>query len=131
MDAKQREVTHRFKEDCNRADVFAKGAIVFEHDGEEDSYYVINQIADKEEQEHGLLGGFAVMEQQEDEDERQRKHDVTDKAEFLSRILGLLVGKQVEDHGRPTGIAAPTASEEQWPEDLGDGIVQHTCTENP
>ena len=130
MDAKQREVTHRLEEDSDGADILAEGAVVFEQDGEEDSYYVINQVADKEEHEHGVLSGFAVMEQQEDEDERQRKHDVTDEAEFLPRTLGLFVGKQVEDHGRPASIAAPAATEEQGSEDFGDGIMQHACTDN-
>ena len=130
-DAEQGEVAHRLEEDRDGADILAEGTVVFEQDGEEDSYHVINQVADKEKHEHGLLGGFAVMEQQEDEDERQRKHDVTDEAEFLSRTLGLLVGKQVEDHGRPASIAAPAATEEQGSEDLGDGIMQHACTYHP
>ena len=69
MDAEQGEVTHRLEEDRDGADILAEGAIVLEQDGEEDSYYVINQVADKEKQKHGVLGGFAIMEQQKDEDE--------------------------------------------------------------
>ena len=131
MDAKEGEVTHRLEEDRDGADVFAEGAIILEHDGKEDSYYVINHVADKEEHEHGVLGGFAVMEQQEDENERQCKHDVTDKAKFLSRALRLLVGKQVEYHGRPASVAAPAATEEQGSEDFGDGIMQHASAYHP
>lgn len=91
MDAEQGEVTHRLEEDRDGADVLAESTIVLEQDGEEDARHVIDQVADKEEQEHGVLVGFTVVEKQKDKDERQRKHDVTDEAEFLSRALGLLV----------------------------------------
>ena len=54
----------------------------------------------------------------------QHKHDIAQRAEFLfAGSLGLLVGQQVENHRRPAGIAAPAATEEQRPEDLGDGIM--------
>ena len=69
MYAEQGEVTHRLEEDRDGADIFAKGAIVLEQDGEEDAHHVIDQVADKEEQKHGVFGGFAIMEQQKDEDE--------------------------------------------------------------
>ena len=128
MDAKQGEVTHRLEEDRDGTDIFAEGAIVLEQDGEEDAHHVIDQVADQEKQEHGVLGGFAIMEQQEDQDEGECKHDVTDEAEFLPRTLGLFVRKQVENHGGPATIAAPTPTEEQWSEDFSDGIVQHACT---
>ena len=62
MDAKQREVTHRLEEDRDGADVLTEGAIVLEQDGEENSYYVIDQVADEKKQKHGVFGGFAVME---------------------------------------------------------------------
>lgn len=61
MDAEQGEVTHRLEEDRDGADIFAKGAIVLEQDGEEDAHHVIDQVADKEEYEHGMLGGFTKM----------------------------------------------------------------------
>ena len=131
MNAEQGEVAHRLEEDRNGADIFAEGAIVLEQDGEEDAHHVIDQVADKEKHEHGVLGGFTVMEQQKDKDERQSKHDVTDEAEFLPRTLGLFVRKQVENHGGPATIAAPTATEEQRSEDFSDGIMQHACSENP
>ena len=93
MNAEQGEVAHRLKEDRDGADILAEGAIILEQDGEEDAYHVIDQVADKEKHEHGVLGGFAVVEQQKDEDKRQCKHDITDEAEFLSWTLGLLKGE--------------------------------------
>ena len=93
MDAEQGEVAHRLEKDRDGTDILAEGAIVLEQDGEEDAHHVIDQVADKEKHEHGVLGGFAVVEQQKDEDKRQRKHDITDEAEFLPRTLGLLKGE--------------------------------------
>ena len=69
MDAKQRKVTHWFEEDRDGADILAEGAVVLEQDGEEDAHHVIDQVANEEKHKHGVLGGFAIMEQQEDEDE--------------------------------------------------------------
>lgn len=128
MDADQREIAHRLEEDRDGTDVLAESAIVLEKDGEEDAHHVIGQVANKEKHEHGVLGGFAVMEQQEDEYQRQDEHDVTDETEFLSRTLGLLVWQQVEDHGGPTSVAAPAATEKQRSEDFGDEIMQHAST---
>jgi len=128
MDAYQGEVAHRFEEDRDGTDILAEGSVVLEQDGQQDAHHVIGQVADEEQYEHGVFGGFPVMEQQEDENQRQREHDITDEAEFLSRTLGLLVRQQVENHGRPAGIAAPAATEEQRPENLGDSIVQHAST---
>ena len=93
MDAEQGEVTHRFEEDCDGADILAEGAIVLEQDGQQDAHHVIDQVADKEKHKHGVLGGFAKMEQQEDEYQRQREHDVPDEAEFLSWAFGLFIWK--------------------------------------
>ena len=70
MDAEQGEVTHRLEENRDGADILAEGTIVLEQDGEENSNHVIDQVADQEEHEHSVLGGLAIMEQQEDEDER-------------------------------------------------------------
>ncbi len=68
MDAQQGEVAHGLEEDRDGTDVFAEGAIVLEHNGKEDARHIIDQIADEKQHEHGVLVGFAEMEQQENED---------------------------------------------------------------
>ena len=128
MDAQQGEVAHRLEEDRDGTDVFAKGAVVLERHGEGDTDRVIDQIADEEHHKEIVRGGFPEMEQQEDKSQRQCKHDVTDETYLLSRALRLFVRKEVKDHGRPAAIAAPTPTEKQWTEDLGDGIVQNART---
>ena len=127
MDAQQGEVAHRLEEDRNGADVFAEGAVVLEQNGKEDAHHIIDQVADEEQHKQSVFVGFVEMEQQEDEDQRQGKHDVTDKSNLFSWALRLLEGKEVKDHGGPTGIAAPAATEEQWPEDFGDEIMEYAC----
>lgn len=130
VDAKPREITHRLEENRDRADVLAKRAVVLENHGQNDADRIINQIADNEQQKHRVLGGFSEMEQQEDERERKRKHDVSDESNLFSRALWLLVGEQIKNHRRPTGIAAPTPTKKQRSENLRNGIMQNTSTNN-
>ena len=58
----QRVVAHGLQEDRDGADVFAEGAIVLEYAGEENSQHVIDQVANQEKHEHGVLGGFSETE---------------------------------------------------------------------
>ena len=51
MDAQQGEVAHRLEEDRDGTDVFAKGAIILEHNGKKDAHHIIDQIADEKQHE--------------------------------------------------------------------------------
>jgi hypothetical protein len=62
VDAECGKVAHRFEEDRDRADVLAKGAVIFESDCENNAHHIIDQIPDEENHEHRLLGGFPEME---------------------------------------------------------------------
>ena len=65
------------------------------------------------------------MHQQENKHKRTCEHDVSDVSQLFSWTLRLLVGQQVENHGRPAGVAAPAPAEEQRPEYFGNGVVQN------
>ena len=125
-DTQQREVTHRLEKDRDGADVLAEGAVVFEKHGERDADRVVEQVADKEQQEQGVCGRFSKVHQQEDEHQRTRKYDVADGPQLSSWTLRLLVRQQVENHGRPAGVAAPAPAEGQRSEYFGDGVMQNT-----
>ena len=43
--------------------------------------------------------------------------------------MGVSVGQQVENHSRPAGIAAPTATKEKGTKYLGNGIMQCARTD--
>ena len=62
MDANQGKVTHWLKEDRDGTDVFAEGTVVLEQHGEKDAHHIIDQVADEEQHEHGVLVGFSIME---------------------------------------------------------------------
>ena len=52
-----------------------------------------------------------------------RNSDVANPSDLSSRLPRNLVRKEVEHHGRPAGVPAPAAAEEQRAEDLRHGIV--------
>lgn len=57
--------------------------------------------------------------------------DVTHPAEAPPLVArGHLVGKAVEHHGGPTGVAAPAASEQKRPEDFGYQVVDDSAFEH-
>ena len=124
-DAQHGEVTHRLEEDRDGTDVLAEGAVVFEDHGECDADRVVEQIADQEQHEQGVCSRFSKVHQQENEYQRTRKYDVADEPQLSSWTLRLLVRQQVENHGRPAGIAAPAPTEEQRSEYLGNGVMQN------
>ena len=66
------------------------------------------------------------MHQQENKHKRTCEHDVSDVSQLFSWTLRLLIGQQVENHGRPAGVAAPATTEEQRSEYLGNGVMQNT-----
>ena len=111
-DAQHGEVTHRLEEDCDGADVLAEGAVVFKNHGERNADRVVEQIADKKQQKQGVCGCFPKMHQQENEHKRTCEHDVSDVSQLSSWTSRLLIGQQVENHGRPAGVAAPAPAEE-------------------
>lgn len=127
----QRVVAHGLQEDRDGTDVFAEGAVVFQHQGENDADHIIEHVSSHEKVEQGGLVSLTEGDKQDDHPEREGEHDVTYEANAASRPGGLLVRQQVEDHGRPAGIATPSAAEEQWAEDLGDGVVQHAGSHHP
>ena len=129
VDAEHGKVTHRLEEDRDRANVLAEGAIIFECYSENNAHHIIDQIPDKENHEHRMLGGFPEMEQQKNKDKGKGEDNVTDEANPFPRTLRLFVRQQVENHGGPTAVAAPTTTEKQWPEDLCDGIMQNARPE--
>ena len=110
-DAQHGEVTHRLEENGDGTDVLAEGAVVFEDHGKRDADRVVEQVADKEQHEQGVCGRFSKVHQQEDEHQRTRKYNVPDETQLSSRALRLLVRQQVENHGRPAGVAAPAPTE--------------------
>lgn len=131
VDAKHGKVAHRLEENRDRTNIFTEGAVIFECDGENNAHNVIDQISDEEKHEHGVFVGFPEMEQQKNKDEGKGEYDVTDVADLLSRTLRLLVGQEVEDHGRPAAITTPPATKQQRTENFGNGIVQNARTYNP
>lgn len=48
----QRIVTHRLQEDRDGADIFAEGAVVFQHQGEDDADHIIEYVAGDKKVEH-------------------------------------------------------------------------------
>ena len=50
--AQQRIVAHRLQEDRDRTDVFAEGAVVFQHQGEDDADHIIEYVAGDKKVEH-------------------------------------------------------------------------------
>ena len=110
-DTEQGEVAHRLEEDRDGADVFTESAVVLEHHGQRNTNHIIDQVADEEEHEQGVFGGFAEMKQQKDKNQRQHKYDITDEAQLPSLSLWLFVRQQVENHGCPAAVAAPAPTE--------------------
>ena len=60
--------------------------------------------------------------------------NIPDPPQLLSRLLWHLVRQEIQHHGRPAGISAPSASENQRPEYLCYGIMdgcrlKYTCEE--
>ena len=63
--AQHREVAHRFQEHCDRTYVFAEGAVVFQNEGEEDSYHIIQHVAGNEKVKHR---GFVRLSEADEQD---------------------------------------------------------------
>ena len=129
-DTQSREIAHRLQEHGDGAEVFAEGAVVAEDDGQGDAHHVIDEVPDEEQAEKHLVGRLSKVKQHPDENQRERENDVTDESELLSGTLWLFVRQQVENHGRPAGIAAPTSAKKQRPENLGYEIMECGAAED-
>ena len=123
-DPDARKVAHRLQKHGNRADVLAKRAVVLEGERERDAGGVVGDVAHDEGPKHDALDVARAREEERGhERERRREGDVADPAELFARAARELVGEEVEHHGGPARVAAPTAAEEQGPKDLRDGVV--------
>ena len=130
MNTYPREIAHGLQEHGHGAEVFAEGAIVAEEDGENDTQDIIDDVPDDEQAEKDFVRGFSEVIEYPNEYQRKRKHNVSDETQLLSGTLWLFVGQQVENHGRPAGIAAPAPTEKQRSEDFGDEVVDRCSTKN-
>ena len=59
--------------------------------------------------------------------ERGGKGDIPDPPQLPPRLLWHFIGQEIQHHGRPTGISAPSAPEYQRSEYLGHGIMDGGC----
>ena len=125
VDAQQGEIAHRLEKDRNWTQIFAERTIILKYKGKHNACDVIERISGKKQPEHDLLQICNLHQKQPGHQcQRQDKHHIAQSAQlFLSRLLRLLVGKKVQHHRRPTGVAAPAAPKEQRPEDLCYRIV--------
>ena len=105
--------------------IFAERPVVLARECQRDARRIVKRVSGEEQPEHDLLQVRSFhQEQARHQCQRQGEHDIAQHAQlFLSRLLRLLVGQEVQHHGRPAGIAAPAAPEQQRPEDLRHGVV--------
>ena len=125
VDAQQGKIAHGLEKHRDGTQILAERPVVLEREGQCNARDVIERVSGEEQPEHDLLQvrGFHQKEARHQR-QRQGEHDIAQHTQpFFSRLLRLLVGQEVQHHGRPAGIAAPVAPEQQRPEDLRHRVV--------
>ena len=125
VDAQQGKIAHRLEEHRNGTQILAERPVVLAHAGKRNARRIVKRVSGEEQPEHDLLQVRNFhQEQPGHQRQRQGEHGIAQHAQFFfSRLLRLLVGQKVQHHGRPAGIAAPAAPEQQRPEDLRHRVV--------
>jgi len=129
VDAQQGKIAHRLEEHRDGTQIFAERPVVLACECQRDACGIVKRVSGEEQPEHDLLQvrGFHQKESGY-QCQRQGEHDIAQHAQlFFSRLLRLLVGQEVQHHGRPAGIAAPAAPEQQRAEDLRHRVVNGRC----
>ena len=111
-DTQPREIAHGLQEHRDWTDVLTESSIVLEEESECDAHEIIEHITSQKQFEHGGLVGFAHQKQHHNESQGEGKHDVSDVSQSAPPASRCLIRQQVENHGRPTGIAAPSSAEQ-------------------
>ncbi len=121
---KQRKVTHRFQEYCDRTNVFAECPVILKGKRQGNPDSVICHVSDNKSPEHDPFDiSGSDQKQRGNENKRSSKCDIPDPSDLFTGILRDLIRKKIEHHGRPTGISAPSPSEQQRAEYFGDCIM--------
>ena len=125
VDAEQRKVAHGLEKNRNGTKILAERAVILKGERQSNARKVIECVPGEEQPEHDLfqMRNFH-QEQPRHQRQRQGKHHIAQNAQFFpTRLLRPLVGQKVQRHGRPAGVAAPAAPEQQRAEDLCHGVV--------
>lgn len=103
-----------------------------EQESQKNADDVVEDVPDEERPEHDAFDvSHLGKEQRCDKDKRHDESHITDPSQLSSLMrLRNLVWEKVQDHGSPTGIAAPTSTKEQRSEDLSHSIVDGGCFKN-
>ena len=125
VDAQQRKITHGLEEYRDGTQIFAERPVILERKCQRNACDVIKRVPGKEQPEHNLLQMRHLHQKQPGHQcQGQHEHHIAENAQlFLARLLRLLVGQKVQHHGRPAGVAAPAAPEQQRAKDLRHRVV--------
>ena len=123
-DTQTRKITHRLQEHGYWTKIFTEGAVVAEDEGKSDAHHIIDDVAVNEEAEKDVVRGFPEIKEHPYKNQGEHEHDVPKESQLGPFVLRMFVGQQVKNHRRPAAITAPSPSEKQRPEYLGDKIVE-------
>ena len=117
VDAQQRKITHGLEEYRDGTQIFAERTIILKYKGKHNACDVIECVSGEEQPKHDLFQMRGLHQKQPGHQcQRQREHHIAQSAQFFfSRLLRLFVGKEIQHHRRPAGVAAPAAPEQQRP----------------
>lgn len=132
LDADQRVIAHGFEEHCNRTNIFAESPVVFKCKRKQNTDSVICYVPCYERQKHDPFDITDFGKKQRcHKDKRQCKRYIADPPYLLSWLLRNLIWKEIKHHCCPAGIAAPSSSKYQRPEDLCNGVVDSRSFKYP
>lgn len=125
------EIAHGLQQDGDGTDVFAKGPIILEVEGQNNPHGIIQKVAAKKAPEHDTFKPSDPHKKEaRHKQEGKRKYDVTDEAQFPARRLRDFIRQKIQHHRRPAGVPAPAAPEDQRPENLRHSVMDRRRLKN-
>ena len=90
------EIAHGLQEDGDGTDVFAKGPVILEPEGQKDPHGIIQKVAHKKAPEHDPFKPSDPHKKEAcDKQEGKREYDVTDEAQFPAWRLRDLIRQKI------------------------------------
>lgn len=119
-----RIIARGFQKYRDWANIFAKGPIVLTKICKRYANDIINRIADQKTPKHYAFQiRHGQHKQRPHKYQRARKNYIPDKSKSFARSLRQFVRQQIQDHCRPTSIAAPSSAKQQRSEYFCHRIV--------